>query len=81
MWKDAARRWIDGTMAPHSAGGSFPCFIEGMDSAKRVRNTFGERNWKRLEAIKNRLDPQGVLPHTFWPKAGEEGRCRGEEEL
>ncbi|KAL8286269.1 hypothetical protein RQP46_004757 [Phenoliferia psychrophenolica] len=75
VWREAARRWIDGTMAPHSAGGSFPCFIESSDGEARVQRTFGTQNWARLVELKTRLDPQRVLPHTFWPKEGDERKC------
>ncbi|MCM2393197.1 FAD-binding oxidoreductase [Streptomyces albipurpureus] len=70
---DPARRWVRDVrtrMQPWSAGSTYLNFI-GHEGQERVVASFGERNYRRLAAIKAVYDPENVfrLNHNIQPAA------------
>lgn len=67
-WSDAAdserhiewTRALFGAMQPFSAGATYTNFMSADDGAERVRQAYGEK-FPRLQALKDRLDPDNVF--------------------
>jgi FAD/FMN-containing dehydrogenase len=53
------RRWFD-ALEPHSTGGAYVNFVSE-DEGARVRAVYGERNYRRLAALKAVYDPDNAL--------------------
>lgn len=70
VWQDAACKFVEAVCAPHAPQGlrsTYPCFLARGEGRAKVEATFGPDNWQRLVEVKERLDPQGVMRHCFWP--------------
>lgn len=79
IWPDPAENerqvaWVRGlaeAMKPHTVPGMYLNFLIDEDPTARVRATFGEAKYARLEALKNEWDPDNVfrLNYNIGPSA------------
>jgi len=66
-WTDTAEIWMKEVIEPHSAGGPLPCFFTSKTSRQKIINTYGEKNFRKLEEIRKGIDPDRVWRNNFWP--------------
>jgi FAD/FMN-containing dehydrogenase len=56
-----ARRFLD-ALQPHRAGSVYVNFLDS-DDASRVREAYGDQNYRRLAEVKAKYDPDNVFHH------------------
>jgi FAD/FMN-containing dehydrogenase len=56
-----ARRFLD-ALQPHRAGSVYVNFLDA-DDASRVREAYGDQNYRRLAEVKAKYDPDNVFHH------------------
>jgi FAD/FMN-containing dehydrogenase len=57
-----ARRFLD-ALEPHRAGGVYVNFLDSDDDPGRLREAYGDRNYRRLAEVKARYDRDNVFHH------------------
>ena len=57
-----ARRFLD-ALLPHPAPGVYVNFLDSDDDARRVREAYGARTYRRLADVKATYDPDNVFRH------------------
>jgi FAD/FMN-containing dehydrogenase len=57
-----ARRFLE-ALQPHRAGGVYVNFLDADDDSIRVREAYGDQNYRRLAEVKAKYDPDNAFHH------------------
>ena len=57
-----ARRFLH-ALQPHRAGGVYVNFLDSDDDSSRVREAYGDENYRRLAELKTNYDPDNAFHH------------------
>ena len=57
-----ARRFVQ-ALHPHRAGGVYVNFLDADDDSSRVREAYGDQNYRRLAEVKAQYDPDNAFHH------------------
>jgi FAD/FMN-containing dehydrogenase len=60
-------------LAPALTGGVYINFQDGEESRKRIRRAYSEQNFRRLQVLKARFDPDNLLRYGFNIQPGQAG--------
>lgn len=63
--KQSAENWVYNVLKDEQCG-PFPCFLASGEKGDRVKNVYGEENFKRLRTLKRKYDPHGLLKHNHF---------------
>ncbi|KAK8858637.1 hypothetical protein IAR55_002866 [Kwoniella newhampshirensis] len=62
-----AEDWINEVISPNSPGGPLPCFLQS-SKLEDVIGVYGQKNYERLKALKEVVDPNNFFRHAMWPR-------------